>query len=71
MKNIEKYSIRNEFAFTAHCMFPVLFFLRYHQGHSQKYKSFFPKAILLFNINLLSTSKLLFNDITLSFWGLF
>lgn len=43
MKNTEKYSIRNESAFTAYCMLPVLFFLRYHQGHSQKYKSFFPK----------------------------
>lgn len=32
---------------------------------------FFSKAIIFFNINLLSTSKLLFSDITLSFWGLF
>lgn len=52
MENIEKYSIRNESAFTAYCVFPAFFLLHYHQGHSYENKTFSPRVTIFFNINM-------------------
>lgn len=68
MENIEKCSIRNEFAFTAYCMFPVFFFLHYRQGHSHENKIlFFPQRNHILSIDLLHICKLPLHGITVSF----